>query len=451
LEKVHFIAIGGAAMHNLAIALKLKGYQVTGSDDHIADPSYTRLKDHGLLPDEFGWYPDKINDSGMSVILGMHARSDNPELQKAKEMGLKVYSYPEYLYEQTRDKKRVVIAGSHGKTTLTAMIIHVLTWDKVKFDFMVGSQIEGFDNMVKLSESSEIAVFEGDEYLSSPDDLRPKFMHYKPHIALITGIAWDHINVFPEFDLYCQQFRILIDSMQDGDILVSYKDKGILQEMVEQASNRLKTGFYEEHPYSCNGDDCYLQSDSGGEVRVKVFGRHNMQNINGAKKVCMALGISEKAFYEAIATFPGARNRLQVIHRKDEYTCYQDFAHSPSKVKATLDAVREKHKESKLIAVLELHSFSSLNKNFIPEYKGSMDLADEAIVYYDQEVLQRKGMEDLDKQYIKGAFNKQGLKVFNNKESLISFLKETPKARTIMLLMSSGNFSGMNITHLTDC
>jgi UDP-N-acetylmuramate: L-alanyl-gamma-D-glutamyl-meso-diaminopimelate ligase len=447
LKRVHFIAIGGAAMHNLAIALKNKGYEITGSDDEIFEPSRSRLTQNGLLPEQPGWHPEKLNDQNTTVILGMHARPDNPELLKARELGLKIFSYPEFLYEQTRNKKRVVIAGSHGKTTITAMVIHVMTFNKRKIDFMVGSHIEGFENMVALSDEAEIAIFEGDEYLSSPLDSSPKFMHYKPDIALISGIAWDHINVFPTFEEYVLQFTNLIRSIREDGKLVYYEGDEILREISNFAGKSIDILSYGEHPFKQDqGKWCLLAGKK--EIPVNLFGRHNLQNIEGARTVCKALGISDNEFYNAITVFPGTKKRLQVLHQTGNFICYLDFAHSPSKVVATLQAVKENYAEKKIVAVLELHSFSSLNREFIPHYNKTLGLADEAVVYYDLEVLKHKHLEDFTDTFLLEAFQYPGLRIINQKMELSGYIASLSRHNTVLLLMSSGNFGGLNIKNI---
>ena len=445
MNRIHFIAIGGAAMHNLAIALKKKGYQVTGSDDEIFEPAKSHLEKHGLLPLRFGWSESKIKGDIDAVILGMHARPDNPELLKAKKLGLKIFSYPEYLFEQTKNKKRVVIAGSHGKTTITAMIIHVLHHQEWPVDFMVGSQLEGYESMVSLSEKADIAVFEGDEYLSSPLDLRPKFIHYKPDIALISGIAWDHINVFPTFDKYVEQFRALVEMIHENGHLVYYGGDNTMNRLTKYANDKVFTQPYQEHPNVEKGKQTYLVLPDGKEVSVMVFGKHNMQNISGAKTVCNILGLTDLQFYEGISTFPGTSKRLQVLEQKDSFSKYLDFAHSPSKVRATVQAVRQKYPDRKLITVLELHTFSSLNKDFIPQYSGTLDTADEAVVYYDENVLIHKKLNSIPEAFVKKSFQYQNLKIIMKKEVLEQYLKQVEKQNTVLLLMSSGNFSGIKL------
>ena len=363
---IHFIAIGGSAMHNLAIALKNKGFVVSGSDDEIFEPSLTRLKINGLLPKQQGWHPENLNKGIDAVILGMHARADNPELIKAQDLGLKIYSYPEYLYEQTKNKTRVVIGGSHGKTTTTSMVMHVLKYHNVDFDYMVGANIEGFDTMVGLNNTSKIAIFEGDEYLSSPIDLRPKFLHYKPNIALITGIAWDHINVFPTFEGYVEQFRLFAQSIEPGGSLVWFGGDRLLSNIAAQISSETKTYEYTALKSSLKGRQTFVDTASG-PVEVGVFGQHNFQNMAGAKKICELIGIGSNEFFEAIQSFSGSSRRLELIAENEQTSIYYDFAHSPSKLKATTEAVKNQFPDRKLIAIMELHTFSSLKKDFIPQ------------------------------------------------------------------------------------
>jgi UDP-N-acetylmuramate: L-alanyl-gamma-D-glutamyl-meso-diaminopimelate ligase len=449
VKRIHFIAIGGAAMHNLAIALKNKGYEISGSDDEIAEPSLSRLRENDLLPKLQGWHPENIHSSTDAVILGMHARSDNPELLKARELGLKIYSYPEFLYEQTRNKKRIVIAGSHGKTTTTAILIHVLTQAGINVDFMVGSQIEGFSNMVSLSEEAKIAVFEGDEYLSSPIDLRPKFIHYKPHIALISGIAWDHINVFNTFEVYLEQFELLTGMIETGGHLVYYSGDQNLRKIAANSPAHLIKHAYAEHPAGIKGTRTYLTVNNK-EIPIQIFGKHNLQNINGAKVICDILGLPQSEFYKAMRKFPGTAKRLQVIKHNQAFTCYIDFAHAPSKVNATIQAVREQYPERKLIAVLELHTYSSLNIEFIPQYAGTLELADEAIVFYNKQVIEHKKMIPLSREFVKECFAKSTLTIIDEKEELENYLRRIQKNGIVLLLMSSGNFGGINISEMLE-
>ncbi|MDP4210425.1 MAG: Mur ligase family protein [Bacteroidota bacterium] len=446
--KIHLIAIGGSAMHNLALALHEKGYQVTGSDDEIFEPSRSRLEKKGLLPQTLGWDANRITPDLDAIILGMHAREDNPELIKARQLGLKIFSYPEYLYEQTKNKKRVVIAGSHGKTSITSMIMHVLKHTGRDFDYMVGALVEGFDTMVRLSESAPVAIFEGDEYLSSPIDLRPKFHLYKPHIALISGIAWDHINVFPTFEIYKQQFSTFISLIEPNGTLYYYEGDSELRDVVLHSGTHIDKEPYKEHESIIRDNETYLTARSG-VFKLTVFGKHNLQNINGAKLICNQLGVSDIEFYNAICTFKGAAKRLQVLHSAPGAIAYLDFAHAPSKVKATISALKEQFPTRKLIACLELHTFSSLNAEFLDQYRDSMQVADEAIVYFNPETLRHKRLPEISEEQVKKAFGKENLKVFIDTDSLVNSLKSISYKETNLLLMSSGNFAGIDLKGLS--
>ncbi len=445
--RVHFIAIGGSAMHNLALALQKKGYQVTGSDDEIFEPSRSRLENAGLLPSAWGWFPEKITSNIDAVILGMHARNDNPELQRARELNLKIYSYPEYLYEQTKNKTRVVIGGSHGKTTITSMVIHVLTELKRDFDFMVGAQLEGFDNMVRLSDSSSVAVFEGDEYLSSVLDPRPKFHIYQPNIAVISGIAWDHINVFKSFDVYVEQFKIFIEKICQNGTLIYCSDDPLVAGIALIARNDVKRVSYKTHTYKVIQNEVYL-INNGKQYPVQIFGKHNMQNVSAAKAVCNELGVSDEEFYRSIASFKGAAKRLQLIASNDFTNIYLDFAHAPSKLTASLRAVKEHFPDRKLVACFELHTFSSLSEDFLKQYYGTMEKADTAFVYFNPRVLQAKDLKPLEPTAVAKAFGTKHLKVFTSIQDLTTALKQIEWKGTNLLLMSSGNFDGMEINQL---
>ncbi|MFO7827142.1 MAG: Mur ligase family protein [Bacteroidales bacterium] len=444
---VHFIAIGGSAMHNLAISLCKKGYQVTGSDDEIFEPSRSRLEKYNILPKEIGWNPDNISKDLDAVILGMHARNDNPELKKARELNLKIYSYPEYLFEQTKDKIRVVIGGSHGKTTITSMIMHVLKYHHKNFDYMVGAQIEGFDTMVSLSEDAPIAVFEGDEYLSSPIDPRPKFHLYKPNIAVISGIAWDHINVFPTFEDYKKQFEKFIEIIETNGSLFYYQNDPVLKNLVLNSKNNIDKKAYDVHSYNIKNNQTFLLHKDI-ETPLQIFGEHNLQNISAAKLVCNKLDISDKDFYEAISHFKGASKRLEVIAKNQSTIAFKDFAHSPSKLKATVDAVKKQYPGKKLIAIMELHTFSSLNLNFLNEYKGSMDNADIPVIYFNPEVIKHKKLDPITNQQVKKSFDNTRLKVLTEKKEVIAFLENSDLSDSCLLFMSSGNFSGLDLTQL---
>jgi UDP-N-acetylmuramate: L-alanyl-gamma-D-glutamyl-meso-diaminopimelate ligase len=379
--RTHFIAIGGAAMHNLALALHNKGYQVTGSDDAIFEPSKSRLEKKGLLPVELGWFPDKITTDIEAVILGMHAKADNPELVKATALGLKIYSYPEFLYEQSKNKTRVVIGGSHGKTTITSMILHVMHYHNIEVDYMVGAQLEGFDTMVHLTEDNDFIVLEGDEYLSSPIDRRPKFHLYKPNIALLSGIAWDHINVFPTFENYVEQFEIFVNQITKGGIFVYNEEDETVKKVVEETINTIRKIAYQTPSYTVE-DGTTLLDTPEGPMPIEVFGAHNLNNLAGAKWICQNMGVDEADFYEAIASFRGASKRLEKIAEGKGKVAYKDFAHSPSKVSATTKAVKAQYPNRKLVACLELHTYSSLNAEFLKEYEGALDAADVAVVFF---------------------------------------------------------------------
>jgi UDP-N-acetylmuramate: L-alanyl-gamma-D-glutamyl-meso-diaminopimelate ligase len=445
---LHFIAIGGAAMHNIAITLHLKGNIITGSDDEIFEPSRSRLLLHGLLPPKPGWYPEKITTDTDAVILGMHARKNNPELIKALELKIKIYSFPEFLYEQTKNKKRVVIGGSHGKTTITSMIMHVLKESGMKFDYMVGSQVEGFETMADISGESEIAVFEGDEYLASPIDPRPKFHVYKPHIAVISGIAWDHINVFPTFDNYCEQFRKFTDQIEHKGSLIYFEGDPHIKKIADQLRSDIEKIPYNTHPYFVENNETWLIRN-GARYKVAVFGRHNMQNISSAFKVCEKLGISKDNFYNAIQFFEGAKKRLQLIHRTNHSSVFIDFAHSPSKLKATIEAVRSQFPDRRLLACIELHTFSSLTKEFLQEYRNTMDKADIKVVFYNPETIRHKQLEMLDPGFIVKSFGDDQIKIFNDSKRLKDFLCSGNWQDYNILLMSSGNFSGVDFREIT--
>ena len=441
--RVHFIAIGGAAMHNLAIALYKKGYQTSGSDDEIFEPSKSRLDKYGLLPKQMGWNPELITKDIDAVILGMHAILDNPELIKAKEIGVKIYSYPEYVYEQSKNKKRIVIGGSHGKTTITSMILHVFKYHNIKFDYLVGAQIEGFETMVGLTEDAEYIVIEGDEYLSSPLDRRPKFHHYMPHIALLTGIAWDHINVFPTFENYVEQFKIFTDLIEQNGSLIYYNG----DEEINKISNKLRADIkkypYQAHESVVENNKTFLIIDDE-KIELQVFGKHNLENISGAKNICNLAGVNDNMFYDAIKHFGGAAKRLQTLKTNKNTDVFLDFAHSPSKLKATINAVKEQYKDRELIACMELHTFSSLKKEFLPQYKNTMKSADKAFVYFNPETIKHKRLEEISKEQVKNAFASENVEVFIDSNKLVEKLLSINYNKKNLLLMSSGNFDGIN-------
>ncbi len=448
--RVHLIAIGGSAMHNMALALHEKGFNVTGSDDEINEPSKTRLHNAGILPKDIGWFPEKITKDIDAVILGMHAREDNTELIRAKELGLKVYSYPEYIYEATKDKTRVVIGGSHGKTTITAMILHVLNYHKLDTDFMVGAQLEGFNTMVKLTKEAPIAIIEGDEYLASPIDRRPKFHLYKPNIAILSGIAWDHINVFPTFEIYVNQFEKFVDLIEPNGVLI-YCSKDA--ELKKVASNSGKANHIEKIPYSVpkhrieNG--ITILENNGKDITLQIFGNHNLMNMSGARLVCNKLGLSDDQFYEAIQLFKGAAKRLELVTKTNDFAFYKDFAHSPSKLKATTQAVKQQFKGRYVIACMELHTFSSLNETFLAEYNGAMNDADEAIVYFNPHTIEHKKLKPITEEQVFNYFNRKDLKVFTDSKTLEEYLKSKSLKNNVLLMMSSGNFDGIDFKKLS--
>lgn len=451
MQRVHFIAIGGAAMHNLAIALSKKpDYEITGSDDEIFEPSLSRLKEHRLLPKEIGWFPEKIHNHLDAVILGMHAREDNPELLRAKELGLKIYSFPEYLFLQTRSKTRIVVGGSHGKTSTTAMILYVMKKLNFKADYMVGALIEGFENMVSLSEDARVAVFEGDEYLTSTLDPRPKFHLYKAHIAIITGIAWDHINVFPSFENYVEQFSKFVETMEIQGRLIYFDGDENLKKIARDTTRIDVVSFpYRTPKYEIKNGVTYVKTRKG-MVALKIFGEHNLQNLEAARLACKQVGIMDDKFYKAIADFPGASNRMQKIVDKPDRVAFKDFAHSPSKLKATVKAARTQYPDRKLIACMELHTFSSLTEEFLPQYADSMKDADVAFVYYSPEVIKHKRLKEIKPEDVKAAFGGDNLTVFTNSEELQAKLREFNYENSALLLMTSGKFSGVNLIEFAD-
>jgi UDP-N-acetylmuramate: L-alanyl-gamma-D-glutamyl-meso-diaminopimelate ligase len=441
--RIHFIAIGGSAMHNLALALHAKGYQITGSDDVIFEPSKSRLDTKGLLPESFGWFPEKITTDLEAIILGMHAKPDNPELLKAQELGITIYSYPEFLYEQSKYKTRVVIGGSHGKTTITSMILHVLKYHDIEVDYMVGAQLEGFDTMVHLTEENDFIILEGDEYLSSPIDRRPKFHLYKPNIALLSGIAWDHINVFPTYENYVEQFQIFVDSITKGGSINYNEEDAEVVRVVEASENPIRKLSYKTPEYIVeNGQTLLLTPD--GYMPIEIFGKHNLNNLAGAKWICQHIGVDEEDFYEAIATFSGASKRLEKIAQKDLTVVYKDFAHSPSKVQATTKAVKEQYQDRTVLACLELHTYSSLNAAFLKEYKGALDAADKAVVFYSPHAVKIKQLEEVTEAQIANAFQREDLIIYTDPAEFKAFLFSQNLDNTAVLLMSSGNYGGLD-------
>ena len=443
---VHFIAIGGSAMHNLAIALSRKGFNVTGSDDEIFEPSSSRLKKQGIYPTSIGWNENNIHSQLDAVILGMHAREDNPELLKAKTLGIKVFSYPEYLYEQSKDKKRIVIGGSHGKTTITSMLLHVVSQMQLDVDYMVGAQLDGYDCMVKLSESAHFMILEGDEYLSSPIDRRPKFHLYQPHVALLSGIAWDHINVFPTFENYVEQFDIFCNCIEPNGVLVYNTEDIEVNKLGQKFIGRIQTKPYNTPSYEVTATGTKV-TYKGNTYELKIFGSHNLQNMIGAMYLAEEMGISNDSFLGAMGTFTGAGKRLQKVVENKDFVMFKDFAHSPSKLKATTKAVKEQFAHRKVLACMELHTFSSLKKEFRPQYKDTMQFADEAVVYFNHDVVKHKKLEPITKEMVLDAFGGD-VKVMDQTQDVLDFIKSHTHKNEVLLMMSSGTFDGIDYDQL---
>ncbi|HYC86536.1 MAG TPA: Mur ligase family protein [Chryseosolibacter sp.] len=449
-QKIHFIAIGGSVMHNLAIALKEAGHQVSGSDDEIFEPSRSALQKHGLLPGKEGWFPEKLDSSIDSVMLGMHAAKDNPELLKAQSIGLKIYSFPQYIYEHARDKQRIVIAGSHGKTTITAIIIHVLNHCKRKFDYVIGARVRGIENTVKLTEQAPIIVIEGDEYLASALDPTPKFLRYQHHVGLISGIAWDHANVFPNEEEYVRQFDLFADQTPKGGILI-YCEEDPMALMIGKKERADVTEItYKSHPHTSDNNGHFYLTNGKEKHPIKVFGSHNYQNISGAREILKRIGITNQQFFEAISTFQGASGRLEIVRETPGTTIYKDFAHAPSKVKATVKAVKELHPSRELVACVELHTYSSLNKKFLPQYKDSLKNAQTPIVYFNPAKVDAKKLDPLSASDIHHAFSNPSISVFDDADKLRKFLLAQSWKNKTLLMMSSGNFGGIDIQELSE-
>ncbi len=449
-QHIHLIAVGGSIMHNLALALHDKGLKVTGSDDEIYEPAKSRLATAGILPGQEGWYPEKIDAKPDAVILGMHARPDNPELKRAQELNIPIYSFPEFIYEQSKDKQRIVIGGSHGKTSITSIIMHVLKQLGRKFDYAVGAQLEGFDRMVKLTDDAPVIIIEGDEYLSDPIKRVPKFHLYHHHIGVISGISWDHINVFPDPDMYRDQFRIFAEMTPKAGSLIYNQDDEQVQ-LVAVPRNPADIAYigYGVHEHSVRNGKTILHTKKEGDIEIQLFGEHNLRNINAAKEVCKKIGVKAHDFYEALKTFKGAAKRLEKLSESGSSVIYRDFAHAPSKVKATTEAVKNQFPQRELVAVVELHTFSSLNKNFLPQYAGALDKADEAIVFFSPKTLEHKRMEMISETELKEAFKNQNIKVFTDSEALQQHLTSRNWQNTNLLLMSSGTYNNMDLGALT--
>ena len=444
----HFIAIGGSAMHNLAIALHLKGEKVTGSDDEIFSPSKERLSKYGILPMQTGWSTEKVTNSIDTIILGMHARVDNPELLKAEELNIPIFSYPEFIYEQTKNQTRVVIGGSHGKTSITSMILHVLSKQNIDHNYMVGAQLEGFECMVKLSNDVEIAIIEGDEYLSSPIDRRPKFHLYRPNIAVISGIAWDHINVFPTFENYVDQFNIFANKIDQNGYLIYCQEDKELMKMVQSNTYKCNLIPYKTHPHEIQNNITYLTPNNQFKYPIEIFGNHNLQNLKAAQIVCEKLGVNPEKFYLSIADFKGASKRMELVIKNQNFSFYKDFAHSPSKLKATTLALKKQFPNRTLIACMELHTFSSLNLDFLELYKNTMSAADTAYVYFNKDTIRHKRLDDLSKNDVYNAFGSSNVKVFTSSKDLEKELYSKKWLNSNLLMMSSGNFDGLDFKEL---
>ncbi|RSK24703.1 UDP-N-acetylmuramate--L-alanine ligase [Hymenobacter metallilatus] len=448
LQRLHLIATGGSIMHNLALALHRRGAQVTGSDDEIFEPAKSRLAKAGLLPAQEGWFPEKITQDLDAVIVGMHARPDNPELLRAQELGLRVYSFPEFIYEASRDKQRIVIGGSHGKTSITSLILHVLRYHGRQFDYAVGAQLEGFDLMVQLTDEAPIIIIEGDEYLSSPIDRRPKFHLYQHHIGVISGISWDHINVFPTEEVYREQFKIFAEMTPKAGVLIYDQDDEQVQLVTVPSSPDVKYIGYGPHEHIIRNGKTFLLTKKDEEVPVQVFGAHNLRNISAAKEVCKQLGIKGKEFYEALSTFKGAARRLELVKEGADSVVYKDFAHAPSKLKATATAFKNQYPERRLVACLELHTFSSLNPAFLPQYAHTFDAPDVAVVYFNPHVLEHKRLPPLPPEAVQQAFQRPDLRVFTDSQELAAFLHAQPWHNANLLMMSSGTFDGLDLHQL---
>jgi UDP-N-acetylmuramate: L-alanyl-gamma-D-glutamyl-meso-diaminopimelate ligase len=445
-KQIHFIGIGGSVMHYLAIDARQKGCLVTGSDDAIYEPSRSALERAGLLPDAMGWNKDRLHSGIDQVVLGMHAQADNPELVAAQELGLPILSFPAYIYQQAQHKERVVIAGSHGKTTITAMVMHVLQQQQYRFDYLVGAYVEGFESTVRLSQDAPIIVIEGDEYSSSPLDPTPKFLHYQHHIGVISGIAWDHINVYPQREAYLLQFRHFAEaSVKAGALIYNAHDSEVAAICSDNPAIREDTIKipYETHPYQIRENKTFLKTHLG-EIEVPFFGAHNMENVAAAKAVCARLGVSESQFYDAMRSFRGASMRLEILSEREDGTVYRDFAHAPSKVRASTQAVKQLFPHRRLIACLELHTFSSLDSRFIGHYKASLDSADQAIVYFNPQYVANKKLPPLSVEDIKNAFAHRNLSVFTEPNELLSLIAKEEFKNTNLLLMSSGKWGGID-------
>ena len=449
MKNIHFIGIGNSVMHNLAVALHKKGFTITGSDETIADIAQSRLSQNGIMPNDKEWHPEKITKKLDAVILSQYVPTDNTELVKAQKLGLKVYSYPEFLYEQCQNKVRIVIGGSNGKTTITSMIIHALTFNNFDVDFLIGAELDGFNTMVQLTDEAQLIIIEGDENISSSIELNPKFQFYKAHIGLISGIAWDHANVYPSFYIYIDQFRRFIDSIEPGGSLIYCENDIMVKRLVDEHRTDLEKIPYNTHPYETFENKNFLIVDSG-RIPMSVFGEHNMQNVAGALQICRMLGLTEQMFYNAMLTYKGTSKRLQLLGKNDSVNVYLDFAHSPSKLSATIKAVRQQFPKRHLVACIELHSTSTLNESFIEQYNGTMDLADTRLVYYNPNIANSKGKKIVDAEQVFNAFGNAQVKVFTDQAELLKEIQSIEWINKNMLFMSSGNFSGINFEEIVE-
>ncbi len=449
MQHFHFIAIGGAVMHQLASHLRNQGNNITGSDDAIFDPAKSNLEKLGLMPEHIGWFPEKITKDIDAIILGMHAKADNPELLRAQELGIPVYSFPEFVFQQCKDKTRIAVAGSHGKTSITSMIMHMLRVNNKEFDYLVGAQLDGFDFMVKTSSSAPLMVIEADEYLTSPVDLRSKFLHYHPHIAIISGIAWDHINVFPTFEEYLETFRKFIRSIQAGGYLIYNEEDAELVKMVEAIKPGIHLIPYRPFAFETKDDESLLLYKEIA-YPVHIFGSHNFANLRAAFESGRIIGLQETDILNSFRSFRGAARRLEKIAEDSEkkISIFRDFAHAPSKVSATVKAVRERYPARKIIAVFELHTYSSLQENFISHYAHSLDAADSKILFFDTEALKLKNKQDLEEAWLQQQFADDSIIVLKDVSKLKALLQEQITENAVLLLMSSGNFGGLKLAEL---
>lgn len=443
---LHFVAIGGSIMHSLAISLKQQGHQISGSDDHIYDPASSRLAAHGLLPDEEGWHPERITAELDAVILGMHAFEDNPELAKAQELNIPVYSFPAFVFEQSHHKQRIVIAGSYGKTTTTAMVMHVLKEAGRDFDYLVGAQVEGFDNPVRVTEKAPMIIIEGDEYLASRIDPRPKFLLYQPHMVVITGISWDHINVFPTEDVYEEQFANLLHQLGKAADIIYCEGDARLRALVETYTdaNSQYRYPYRTPKYKVK-DGKYVVKLEGEQSAVPLIGRHNMANLAAAWRVCQQVGIEIEDFFQHMQTFKGASIRLQILQETQQQVLIRDYAHAPAKVKASVDAVRERYASRHLIAVAELHTFSSLHADYLPLYRDSLAAASARIVYINPKAVAQKRMAPITREQLVDAFGTEDLVYTTTPSELTEAIAHARQGEDVLLLMSSGNLGGLKV------